>query len=190
MKNFAWIPNFLTILRVVLLFPALYLLHTESSLAGFSLLAFAFLTDFLDGALARRYSWTSHLGAILDPVADKLAGLLLLGYFSFLGALPGLYMGLVAFRDLSQLLAIPVLILYKRRQFYVRPKFIPKLGTALKFFLILVLVFSKILPELSPWSALPIQIILILSSLCEVQILWNFIPRFLAIYQGRHDCFE
>ena len=33
---------------------------------------FAGFTDYLDGFLARRYSLTSQLGEILDPIADKI----------------------------------------------------------------------------------------------------------------------
>ena len=41
----------------------------ELVLALFVLAAF---TDGVDGFLARRFGWTTELGGILDPLADKL----------------------------------------------------------------------------------------------------------------------
>ena len=48
----------------------LVLWHNEIALA-LALMAVAGISDALDGALARRYNWQSHLGSILDPLADK-----------------------------------------------------------------------------------------------------------------------
>ncbi len=69
------IPNFLTVLRVLLipLFVLLFYLHTGwSYLAASAVFGLAALTDWLDGYLARRWQQTTALGAFLDPVADKL----------------------------------------------------------------------------------------------------------------------
>lgn len=38
----------------------------------FVLCAIGMLSDYYDGWLARRYSWKSAIGAIMDPIADKL----------------------------------------------------------------------------------------------------------------------
>jgi cardiolipin synthase len=45
---------------------------TGNMLVAGILLAASFLTDFLDGWLARTYNWTTDLGKFLDPAADKL----------------------------------------------------------------------------------------------------------------------
>jgi len=69
------LPNFLTLLRVVLI-PVLVLAwFIPSQYAGeISALIFvvAAFTDWLDGWLARRWKQESAFGAFLDPVADKL----------------------------------------------------------------------------------------------------------------------
>jgi len=57
------------------------------------------LSDGLDGFLARRYHWTSRLGAILDPIGDKLlmvSSYLVLGWQ---GILPYWLVALVILRD-------------------------------------------------------------------------------------------
>lgn len=69
------IPNTLTLFRIalipvfVLLF---YLPYTWSFMASALVFAFAALTDWLDGYLARKLNQSTPFGAFLDPVADKL----------------------------------------------------------------------------------------------------------------------
>jgi len=77
---------------------------TKLTLEAWAFIAFvvAAVTDFFDGWLARRMNATSLLGAILDPIADKvlvvaaLMGVLALG--AGYAALPG---GLILFREFS-----------------------------------------------------------------------------------------
>jgi cardiolipin synthase len=57
-------------------------------------------SDALDGFIAKRFGFTSHLGAVLDPVADKV---LLVGAYvmlTLLGHLPFWLVLTVVFRDL------------------------------------------------------------------------------------------
>ena len=69
------IPNMLTLFRICLV--PLFVLFFYLPFPSFSWLtafifAFAALTDWLDGYLARNLSQTTRFGAFLDPVADKL----------------------------------------------------------------------------------------------------------------------
>ena len=58
----------------IFLGPIIFLLAVFIQAYFLALLLFflAALTDYLDGKLARTYKVTSRLGAILDPIADKL----------------------------------------------------------------------------------------------------------------------
>ena len=75
------LPLQLTLLRIVMTFFLMGTLFVPgwvakvASLVGFLL---ASLTDWLDGYLARRWHQTTPLGALLDPIADKV---LMLGMF-------------------------------------------------------------------------------------------------------------
>ena len=66
------IPNALCVLRIALVAPLLWSIVTQQFVVATLLFGFAGFTDILDGYLARRYDWHSSLGAVLDPVADKL----------------------------------------------------------------------------------------------------------------------
>ena len=71
-KYFIFIPNFLSILRIALIYPILESLLSKDFIMSLTFFAIASLTDALDGFLARRMNWQTELGKILDPVADKL----------------------------------------------------------------------------------------------------------------------
>src|SRR3990170_8650209 len=78
------IPNALCILRMLLVVPVAWLLNAGEYRLTLWLFAFAGFTDGLDGFLAKRFGWTSELGRILDPLADKI---LLVGVFITLATL-------------------------------------------------------------------------------------------------------
>lgn len=65
----------LTFFRVLLipLYLFIYFSHIPySNWIAWSVFSIASVTDFFDGYIARKYNQSSHLGALLDPVADKL----------------------------------------------------------------------------------------------------------------------
>ena len=69
------IPNPLSIVRIALIpvFVYVYYLPFEwSNIAATIIFSIAGITDWFDGYLARRLGQQSLLGAILDPLADKL----------------------------------------------------------------------------------------------------------------------
>ncbi|GAB4348820.1 MAG: CDP-diacylglycerol--glycerol-3-phosphate 3-phosphatidyltransferase [Gammaproteobacteria bacterium] len=69
------IPNTLTLIRIAsipVFVVVFYLPFSWSNDVATAIFAFAALTDWLDGYLARRLEQISPFGAFLDPVADKL----------------------------------------------------------------------------------------------------------------------
>ncbi len=67
------IPNILSILRLCLLPVFLWLvLGPEADGIAVAVLMFMGISDFFDGYVARRWNQASKLGAVLDPVADRL----------------------------------------------------------------------------------------------------------------------
>ncbi len=69
------LPNSLTLLRIFLVPFLVVVLLTKfegREYAGLTIFLVAAITDFFDGFFARRWKQTTRLGALLDPIADKL----------------------------------------------------------------------------------------------------------------------
>ncbi|MBU43123.1 MAG: CDP-diacylglycerol--glycerol-3-phosphate 3-phosphatidyltransferase [Spirochaetaceae bacterium] len=82
-ENYLTLSNFLSVSRVLLVPPFLYLGHGFSRqpentnlLYGLLVIVFiAIITDFLDGFLARRWNQVTMVGQYLDPICDKIVTL-------------------------------------------------------------------------------------------------------------------
>ncbi len=76
------IPNFLTVVRILLVPVFIYFLFQEEliyNILAFSIFLIASITDLIDGYLARKWNQTTEFGKFLDPLADKV---LVLGAFA------------------------------------------------------------------------------------------------------------
>lgn len=186
------LPNVLTVLRMVLIIPSIYFLNKKFLLETIFCISVMLFTDLLDGKLARNLNQATLLGSILDPIADKLVVISMFSYLFFLGKVPIFYYILVLVRDISQLSVIPVLFFWKKIIFKVKPKLIPKWGTALNFIILGLLClthfYEKLLEE--HLFIVLIYILIGISSLIEIYILLTFFPRYYQIYHGTHDTFE
>lgn len=98
--KFSWLPNFLTIGRILAVPPLVILLLAGSYGWALVLAVIAGLSDLFDGWLARRYDWQTRFGSLADPAADKL--LMVASYLTlaWLGYLPWWLFALVIGRDL------------------------------------------------------------------------------------------
>jgi CDP-diacylglycerol--glycerol-3-phosphate 3-phosphatidyltransferase len=135
--------NKITILRIILVpfFVVQMLYYTNSGNEWYRLLALlsfaiAALSDALDGYIARRYNQHSELGALLDPLADKLllvSGVVLLS-FNHEGRLPQLPLWVTAVilgRDLILSLGLAA-IYFTCGKAKVRPIMLGKISTVLQ----------------------------------------------------------
>jgi CDP-diacylglycerol--glycerol-3-phosphate 3-phosphatidyltransferase len=93
-SGWATLPNFLTLIRLLLVPVLAWLLLADDGTdtllrwAATAVFIVAALTDLADGEIARRSGTVTTLGKIADPVADKaLTGVALVG-LSLLGDLP------------------------------------------------------------------------------------------------------
>ena len=72
LQRLAGLPNAICLLRILLVLPIVWLLLAAEYRGALMLIMVAGFSDWLDGFLARRYRWTSRVGGLLDPLADKL----------------------------------------------------------------------------------------------------------------------
>lgn len=145
--------NKVTILRILLVpFFVVELLYYERSghewhrLAALSAFGLASILDGVDGFIARRFHQKSELGAILDPLADKLLLVSAVVTLScnrseWLGQIPLWLTGTIIGRDLLLLIGIAVVRLVIGKV-TVRPRWIGKIATVLQM-LVVVWVLLK-----------------------------------------------
>ncbi|MCW2538584.1 MAG: CDP-alcohol phosphatidyltransferase [Frankiales bacterium] len=104
------IPNALSMLRLLGVPLFLWLLlgpHADGW--ALLLLAFSGFTDWADGVLARKLNQMSELGAILDPLVDRLYILATLGGLVLRHIIPWWLAALIVARDLVLLATLPAL---------------------------------------------------------------------------------
>src|ERR1041385_2882524 len=145
--------NKITILRILLIpffvVEVLYYvkegheLHRTLALLSFAVAA---ICDGVDGYIARRYNQRSELGAILDPLADKLllvSGIVLLSFDHgpYLQTIPLWLTGTIIGRDILLLVGL-ILIQMMVGKVAVRPRVLGKIATVLQM-IVLVWILLK-----------------------------------------------
>lgn len=66
------LPNLLSGSRILIVPFLIWMIFSGRLLFAIALFGLGLATDYLDGYLARNYSWVTNLGKVLDPAADKL----------------------------------------------------------------------------------------------------------------------
>ena len=144
------IPNFLSLLRIMLVFPIIYFLQVEWYVFAASLFFVSSLTDYFDGYIARKYAIESELGAFLDLIADKILVIAILVWLVFIFVNQALTI-------ISILIILREIIITSFRYYLVSnnadPELIKankygKLKTAFQFFSILLLILSPLLSNI------------------------------------------
>src|SRR4030067_3281262 len=72
MVTISQLPNLITICRICLAPVLILLLKEQEYAASLAVFVIAGVSDGLDGFIAKRFNYVSHLGSILDPLADKI----------------------------------------------------------------------------------------------------------------------
>lgn len=93
------LPNLICLIRIALIWPTLLALVAGEYWTALGLVAVCAVSDGLDGWLAKRFNWTSHVGKILDPLADKLLLVALFLVATWVNLLPWWLTAVVVARD-------------------------------------------------------------------------------------------
>jgi len=139
------IPNLLCILRMVAVIPLVWLLVDGAYQYALALFFLAGFTDGLDGFLAKRFDWRSHLGGILDPLADKLLLVSSFAALAWIGLAPAWLFVVVMVRDLvivSGASAYRLLI----GPFEASPTLISKINSAGQMLYVLLVLVAAAVP--------------------------------------------
>ncbi|KAF3159490.1 hypothetical protein TWF225_010640 [Orbilia oligospora] len=150
-ENITNVPNILTVTRLVAAPVIGYFILHDCNAWALGLLAYASLTDLVDGYIARRWNLQTVIGTVLDPLADKLLMTILTVCLAVKGALPIWIAGLILGKDAG----LGIAAIYYRwislpppKTFWrywdfslpsaeVKPTTISKYNTALQFLLLM-----------------------------------------------------
>lgn len=160
------LPNLLTLLRFLLVPPVAWLILAGAYGEALLVFVLAGSSDALDGFLARRFGWGSRLGALLDPLADKLLLILSFICLSLVGLIPPWLVLVVLARDV--LIVVGALCYRWRVGFLeVSPSRLGKLSTFLQTVLVAtVLLQASLLPAVAALR-LPLIWLVLLGSLAS-----------------------
>ena len=155
------IPNILSSIRIVMvgvfawLFLTAKIPHPQNYLWALGVFVLAFVTDVLDGFLARTFNWVTPVGKLLDPLADKLMAItalivILIGKWE--GPLFWIYLTLVILVAVKEILmVIGGLIMLKQRK-VAYSDWYGKTATGLFAFGTVLTLLSFVIESVEPWN--------------------------------------
>ena len=82
------LPNILTFSRLLAAPAVGYLILHDQHAWAVGLFAYAAITDFVDGWIARKWNQQTVVGSVVDPMADKLLMTILVASLAVKGDLP------------------------------------------------------------------------------------------------------
>ena len=171
------IPNIITVARIFMVPPFVWLLLEGRYFDALLLFFVAGVSDGLDGFLAKRYGWSSRLGGLLDPLADKLllvSAFITLGY---LGLLPVYLVGLVLLRDLV-IVSGAVAYHFRVARLEADPSWVSKVNTVLQIALVLLVIFNQAHPLLGPFWMLMLEAMVVLATVWSgLDYVWTWSQR-------------
>lgn len=168
------LPNLISLARIFMVLPVVMLLAAQRYTAALVLFAVAGISDALDGFLAKRFGWTSRLGAILDPLADK--ALLVSTYLAlgWLGLIPWWLVAVVIARD-AVIVSGAVAYHFKIGRFETAPTALSKVNTFAQILLALSVVFGQGVMLLPPlWITVLVYLVLVTTIASGVGYVWTW----------------
>lgn len=122
------LPNLLSALRLLGVPLFLWALLTERDSLAVAILVASGITDYLDGWIARRFEMTSRVGAMLDPIADRLYIFTTVLGLAYREIIPWWVVAILIARDV--LLSIMLLMVRDERSKGLPVHFVGKAATA------------------------------------------------------------
>ena len=135
-----YVPNALTLLRLLLIPVQWALLVQHRYEAALALFAVSALSDVADGFIARHWNARTRFGAIADPAADKLTMLVVTLTLAAQGWLPVWLAGAIVVRDVV-IAGGAIAYHYVVGRYDMAPTLLSKLNTGVEF-LVLALVLA------------------------------------------------
>lgn len=156
------IPNILSAIRILMvavfawLFCTAYPDHPDRYWWALAVYILAFLTDVLDGFLARTFNWITPVGKLLDPFADKLMALtsliVILIEKAKLHDLFWIYLTIVILVGVKEILMVIGGLVMLRQRKVAYSDWYGKTATGLFAIGLVLTLLSFSVPRVEPWN--------------------------------------
>jgi cardiolipin synthase len=183
----ATIPNVICLLRIALTVPIVVLLAEGRYDQTLALFAIAAASDVLDGYLAKTFGWTSEVGKVLDPLADKL---LLVSVFITLAAIGLVPVWLASIAVLRDVVIGVGAAVYKWLfgPLQGRPTVPSKLNTLVQLLYVIAVVWQAAFRDLPAWLVLGLgALVLVTTAVSGVDYVLTYIRKAVAVSRARHE---
>ena len=169
------IPNYISVFRLLLIPLFVYFYFSKRDIAkAVSTFLVAGASDVLDGYLARRNNWTSNLGRVLDPLADKCMQITVLVSLSLDKIVPWWISGILIGKEILLMLGATRLI--KKFHVYAQSGWYGKGAVVFFYAVVVVLMLFKGISN---------TVRVILSSSLIVAMTFALIMYYVKIYRAK-----
>ena len=183
----ATIPNLICLLRIALTVPIIVLLAEGRYGQTLVLFAVAAASDLLDGYLAKTFGWTSELGKVLDPLADKLLLVSVFITLACIGLVPVWLAAIAVLRDVVIGVGAGV---YKWLFGPIegRPTMPSKLNTLVQLLFVIAVVWRAAFEDLPGWVIQGLgALVLVTTVVSGVDYVLTYTRKAIAVSRGRRD---
>lgn len=163
-----YVPNILTVLRFFLIPFTIYSLLHDEYIAAIVILTISGITDILDGAIARKFNLITNFGKLIDPLADKITQISILGTLVAKNIIPLWILIVVLIKEAAMVAGASFLY---GKELVVSSKWYGKAATVLFY---VAIVLSMVLKDLEIQSSLALIIYYIALAMTIFSLLMYF----------------
>lgn len=179
------VPNLICVLRIALTVPIVILLIEGRYGQTLVLFAVAAVSDVLDGYLAKTFGWTSEVGKVLDPLADKLLLVSVFITLAWIGLVPAWLATIAVTRDFVIGIGAAV---YKWLFGPVdgRPTIPSKINTLVQLVFVIAVVWRAAFPDFPQWAVIGLGALTLVTTVVSgVDYIATYIRKAVVVSRAR-----
>ncbi|PIQ33299.1 MAG: CDP-diacylglycerol--glycerol-3-phosphate 3-phosphatidyltransferase [Zetaproteobacteria bacterium CG02_land_8_20_14_3_00_50_9] len=172
-KRILSLPNFLTLLRIVITPVIVYFIYAEQIWLALGFMIIAGLTDMLDGLIARIFNQRTTVGTYLDPIADKILLISLVITLYHIDQLPFFLFLVIVFRD-AVIVVGAIAYEMVTHSLKIEPSFVSKATTLAQIVYVVLALLNMVSPVGEIWMSVMMWITFALTFISGMHYMITF----------------